>query len=72
LKKWLKFEDKEILQPSLVYRGELSYEREGMRVWGWQDIGNINMPQDKLTHADLSELVNRDDDERAYQFIQSR
>lgn len=32
----------------------------------------ITLPLDKLTNADLSELVNQDDDERARQFLQSR
>jgi predicted AAA+ superfamily ATPase len=72
LKKWQKIAGEERLQSSLVYGGELSYEREGIQVCGWQDVGKINMPIDQLTHADLSELVNRDDDERAYQFIRSR
>ncbi len=39
LKKWQKFAGEESLQPSLVYGGKLSYEREGMYVWGWQDVG---------------------------------
>ena len=32
----------------------------------------ITLPQDKLTNADLSELVNQDNDEQARQFLQSR
>ena len=31
----------------------------------------ITLPLQKLTNADLSELVNQDDDERARQFLQS-
>jgi len=43
LKKWQKFAGEESLQPSLVYGGELSYEREGMQVWGWQDVAKIKI-----------------------------
>ena len=32
----------------------------------------ITLPLDKLTNADLSELVNQDNDEQARQFLQSR
>jgi predicted AAA+ superfamily ATPase len=72
LKKWKKIAGEESLQPSLVYGGELSYERECLQVCGWQDVGKINISPDKLTNADLFELVNRDDDERAYQFNKKR
>jgi predicted AAA+ superfamily ATPase len=41
LKKWQKFAGDDSIQPSLVYGGSASYEREGLHVWGWQDIGKI-------------------------------
>eukprot|EP01031_Cornospumella_fuschlensis_P027435 gene27435-33138_t len=41
LKKWQKFAGNESIQPSLVYGGATSYEREGVHVWGWKDIGKI-------------------------------
>ncbi len=43
LKKWQKFAATESIQPSLVYGGTTSYVREGMHVWGWQNIGDIAM-----------------------------
>ena len=42
LKQWNKVAGEESLQPSLVYGGTQSYAREGVQVWGWQDIGKIN------------------------------
>ena len=41
LKKWQKFAGDDSIQPSLVYGGTQSYEREGLHVWGWPDIGKI-------------------------------
>lgn len=41
LKKWQKWVGDESSQPSLVYGGADSYEREGLHVWGWQDVGEI-------------------------------
>ena len=41
LKKWQKFAGDETIQPSLVYGGTVSYTREGLQVWGWQDIDKI-------------------------------
>lgn len=41
LKKWQKFTGSQSIQPSLVYGGTPSYEREGVHVWGWQDIDRI-------------------------------
>lgn len=41
LKKWQKFAGDESIQPSLVYGGNASYEREGLHVWGWQDIAKL-------------------------------
>lgn len=43
LKKWQKFAATESIQPSLVYGGTTSYVREGLHVWGWQNIGDIAM-----------------------------
>jgi predicted AAA+ superfamily ATPase len=44
LKKWQKFAGNESIQPSLVYGGKNSDVREGLHVWGWQDIGKIARP----------------------------
>jgi hypothetical protein len=41
LKKWRKFLGEESMQPSLVCGGDRSYERDGVRVWGWQDWDQI-------------------------------
>lgn len=41
LKKWQKLAGSQNIQPSLVYGGNTSYEREGVHVWGWQDIDRI-------------------------------
>lgn len=41
LKKWQKFAGDEIVQSSLVYGGTVSYARDGLQVWGWQDIDKI-------------------------------
>ena len=41
LKKWQKLAGDESIQPSLVYGGDASYEREGLHVWGWQEIANV-------------------------------
>lgn len=41
LKKWQKFAGDESIQPSLVYGGNASYEREGLHVWGWQEIAKV-------------------------------
>lgn len=38
LKKWQALAQAESLQPALVYGGSHSYEREGIKVWGWQDV----------------------------------
>lgn len=42
LKKWQKFAGDESIQPTLVYGGNQSYVRDGLQVWGWQDIGKLN------------------------------
>ena len=42
LKKWNKFAGDESIQPGLIYGGKESYARDGLQVWGWQDIGKIN------------------------------
>jgi predicted AAA+ superfamily ATPase len=41
LKKWQKFAGDDSIQASLVYGGAASFEREGLHVWGWQDIQKI-------------------------------
>ncbi len=41
LKKWQTFAQEDSLQPALVYGGPLSYEREGLKVWGWKDVASI-------------------------------
>lgn len=40
LKKWQALAQAESLQPALVYGGSLSYEREGLNVWGWKDVAS--------------------------------
>ena len=44
LKRWQKFAGGESFQPSLVYGGKPSYARDGLHVWGWQDIAHITDP----------------------------
>lgn len=51
LKKWQKFAGEESIQPSLVYGGTQSYEREACHVWGWQDIGRITSPSTSSTRT---------------------
>lgn len=41
LKKWQTVAGDEGIQPSLVYGGDQSYERDGVHVWGWQGIGQV-------------------------------
>jgi len=41
LKKWQKFAGDEAAQPALVYGGSASYAREGLQVWGWRDVGEV-------------------------------
>jgi predicted AAA+ superfamily ATPase len=41
LKKWQKLAGDENHRSSLVYGGSHSYEREGLSVWAWPDIGKI-------------------------------
>ena len=43
LKKWKQFAGDEAIQPSLVYGGTASYARDGVQVWGWQDVGRITI-----------------------------
>jgi hypothetical protein len=42
LKKWQLFAGDEAIQSTLVYGGTTSYERDGVRVVGWQDTGKLN------------------------------
>ena len=47
LKKWQKFAGDAGdagIRPTVVYGGNLSYEREGFHVCGWQDVGCITSP----------------------------
>jgi hypothetical protein len=44
LKRWQKFAGGESFQPSMVYGGKTSYARDGLHVWGWQDITHITDP----------------------------
>ena len=41
LKKWKQFAGDEAIQPSLVYGGTASYARDGVQVWGWQDVDRV-------------------------------
>jgi predicted AAA+ superfamily ATPase len=41
LKKWKQFAGDEAIQPSLVYGGTASYARDGVQVWGWQDVDSV-------------------------------
>jgi len=41
LKKWKQFAGDEAIQSSLVYGGTASYARDGVQVWGWQDVDRI-------------------------------
>ena len=43
LKKWQKLAGDENHRSSLVYGGTHSYEREGLSVWAWPDIGKISL-----------------------------
>ena len=44
LKKWQKFAAEVSMQPSLVYGGTAHFERDGVKVWGWQDLLNTVLP----------------------------
>ncbi len=41
LKKWQQFAGDEAIQSTLVYGGTTSYERDGVRVYGWQDTSKL-------------------------------
>lgn len=43
LKKWKQFAGDEAIQPSLVYGGTASYARDGVQVWGWQNVDRITV-----------------------------
>jgi predicted AAA+ superfamily ATPase len=43
LKKWKQFAGDEAVQASLVYGGTASYARDGVQVWGWQDVDRITV-----------------------------
>jgi hypothetical protein len=38
LRKWQSLAKTESLQPTIVYGGDLSFEREDLKVWGWKDV----------------------------------
>ena len=38
LRKWQALAGSESLEPSLVYGGEMSFAREGLKVWSWKDV----------------------------------
>jgi predicted AAA+ superfamily ATPase len=38
LRKWQGLAKTESLQPAIVYGGDLSFEREDLKVWGWRDV----------------------------------
>jgi len=38
LGKWQGLAKTESLQPAIVYGGDLSFEREDLKVWGWKDV----------------------------------
>ena len=38
LRKWQGLAKTESLQPTIVYGGDLSFEREDLKVWGWKDV----------------------------------
>ena len=38
LRKWQSLAKAESLRPAIVYGGEVSFEREDLKVWGWKDV----------------------------------
>ena len=38
LRKWQNLAKTESLRPAIVYGGDLSFEREDLKVWGWKDV----------------------------------
>jgi hypothetical protein len=41
LRKWMAFAG-DNATPNLLYGGSTSYERQGLRVWGWQQVDLID------------------------------
>jgi predicted AAA+ superfamily ATPase len=41
LRKWQALAKTESLQPAIVYGGDLSFEREDLKVWGWKDVARL-------------------------------
>jgi predicted AAA+ superfamily ATPase len=41
LRKWQDLAKTEGLQPAIVYGGDLSFEREDLKVWGWKDVARL-------------------------------
>jgi predicted AAA+ superfamily ATPase len=38
LKKWQTLAQNSSLEPAILYGGESTFEREGLKVWGWRDV----------------------------------
>jgi predicted AAA+ superfamily ATPase len=38
LKKWQALAQNSSLEPAILYGGESTFEREGLKVWGWRDV----------------------------------
>lgn len=41
LRKWQNLAKTQSLQPAIVYGGEVSFEREDLKIWGWQELGRV-------------------------------
>jgi predicted AAA+ superfamily ATPase len=41
LRKWQGLAKTESLQPAIVYGGDLSFEREDLKLWGWKDVARL-------------------------------
>lgn len=41
LRKWQNLAKTQSLQPAIVYGGEVSFEREDLKIWGWQEVGRV-------------------------------
>jgi hypothetical protein len=41
LRKWQALAKTESLQPAIVYGGDLSFEREDLKLWGWKDVAQL-------------------------------
>lgn len=45
LRKWQNLAKTQSLQPAIVYGGEISFEREDLKIWGWQEVGRVTQSQ---------------------------